>query len=879
MKFLRKIRSFFRREKLDADMAEELRLHVEEQARLNLAAGMTPDEARHAAQRQFGNADVIQERVRDGRAGRWLEQFRRDLILGGRLLLKEKAFFAISVFITTLGIGGVTAQFSVINAALLRGLPFPEPDRLVRIAVRDPSWAPGRIRNLWTRDVVAWDKEQQSLTGLAGYFMGGSFIATIHDVPERFSGSHVTDGFFSLLGVKPAQGRDFTADDQRPGAPRVTIISDALWESEFDRDPRILGRTFRLNGAVTTIVGVMPAGFSFPRDQLWLPMFNEYPLGSGPGGQPYALGRLKPGVSFAQATAEFALLAQRTAHDHPDDSGGLTAVTVEPLLGAFVGRDARQLLYVVLVAVGAVLLIACVNVMNMQFARTARRTRELAVRGALGASRGRLIAQMLTESLIVAICGGAGGVLLAAWTVDAYPGLIGALPGGTALPPWMRFEIDRTVLLFTLGATTLAVLVSGLLPAFLASRVNSLDVLKEGGRGQTHPLINRLAGGLVVGQIALTGALLVASLLLVKSVRSRYELDFGYDLDSVLAGRINFEVSYRDTDALLAAQGRFLERLRHSPEVTHAALSSRRNLMTNISDRLQIEGREGEWLPASLEIVSDGYFATLGLRPLAGREFEVTDTPERSSIVVVNATFARKYFGAENPVGRRVRDDEKGSWFTIVGVVPDTLMQGPLDARTDGAGFFVPMAHHPQSYATLVVRGRGAPMQLAGAVRRELAQFDSNLAIYGLDTPRGFLRSALGQVRAVTLLFGAFGFVATVLSVTGLYGVAAFSVSQRTQEFGIRMALGAAPRAILRLVLGQGLVRFALGTALGLGLALALTRLASSMVDNFLYKTSPHDPAVYALVLALLAVTTLLACLLPAWRATKVDPVVALRAE
>jgi predicted permease len=880
MKPFRKLGALFRRRKLDVEMAEELRGHIELQTRANLAAGMPPEEACDAARRKFGSVDVVQERIRDQRGWRWLENFGRDLGVGLRVLLKERTFFAIAVFILALGIGGVTTQFSVINAALLRGLPFSEPGRLVRLTVRDPTWAPERTRNPSVREILAWSGEQKSLTGLAGFFMAGSFIVTIHDTPQRLNGSHVTDGFFAILGVKPALGRDFTAEDQRFGAGRVTIISDALWQSEFGRDPNILGRVIRLNGAAATIVGVMPPDFSFPRDQLWMPLFNEYPLSPGrSGGQPYVLGRLKPGVSLDQATAEFSLLAQRAAGQFPADNAGITAAVVEPLLNTFVGRDARQLLYVMLAAVGAVLLIACVNVMNMQFSRVALRTRELAVRGALGASRARLVAQLLTESLIVAAGGGIAGTLLAVWAIDAYAGLMGALPGGLALPPWMGLEIDRTVLLFTLGVTTLAVFGSGLLPAFIASRTDSLDAIKEGGRGHTNRFISRITGSLVVGQIALTCALLVASLLLVKSVRSRSALDFGYDLGSVLAGRMNFEVSYRGGDALRAAQTRLLQQLRSAPEFTDAALSSRRNLMTNTADTLLIEGRDLEPAPVALEIVSDGYFAALGLRPLAGREFEATDTPDRPLVVVVNATFARKYFGGADAVGHRVRDDPAVPWATIVGVVPDTLMQGPLDTRADGAGVFVPMPEFPQPYATLVVRGRSGPLSLVGAVRREIARFDPNLAIYELNTPRGFLRAALGQVRTVTTLFSVFGLVAVALSVIGLYGVAAFSVSQRTQEFGIRMALGAAPGAIRRLVLGQGLVRFALGAALGLALTLALTGFGSAAFGNFLYKTNPRDPATYGLVLALLAVTTLLACLLPARRATKVDPVVALRAE
>ncbi len=808
-----------------------------------------------------------------------MASFLQDLRIGWRVLLKEKSFFAISVFILALGICGVTTQFSVINSALIRGLPFPDAGRLVRVALRDPSWAPERTRGLFATNLLAWSGQQKSFTGLAGYFLNGSFIATIHDVPERFSGSHVTDGFFSVLGVKPALGRDFTAADQRTEAPRVTIISDAFWQSEFARDPNILGRTFRLNGRTATVIGVMPADYEFSRDQLWLPMFNEYSMASGTGGVGSVVGRLKSGVSLEQAAAEMSGFAQRAAQESPDTNRNLTEAVVEPLLNVFVGRDARELMTVMLVAVVAVLLIACINVMNMQFARATRRAKELAVRGALGASRARLVAQMLTESLIVAMLGGTLGVLLAAWAIDFYSGLVSSLPGGSALPVWLRFQIDGTVLAGTLAAVAAAVLFSGLLPALLASRTNALDVLKEGGRGHTSRFVKRATGGLVVGQIALTGALLIASLLLVKSVRSRYALDLGYDATTVLAGRMNFETDYHDDDAVRAIQARVLQRLRSVPELTAAAFTSRRNMMTNSSLSLQLEGRESEHVATASEFISDGYFATLGLQARQGREFALTDTPDSPMVVLVNATFAQKYFPRGDALGHRVREDPTEPWRTIVGVVPDTLMQGPLDPRADGAGLFIPLANYAQPYVTLVVRGHGAALALRETVRRELARVDPNLAIYQLDTPQRFLRSALAQTRTVTTLFGVFALVAVVLSVVGLYGVAAFSVSQRTSEFGIRIALGATPREIMRMVLGQGLGRFAIGALLGIGLAFALTRFGGAVLNNFLYKTSPHDPATYVLVTLLLGAATLLACLVPARRATRIDPMTALRAE
>jgi putative ABC transport system permease protein len=803
--------------------------------------------------------------------------FLHDLRIGLRVLLKEKSFFTISVLVLALGICGVTTQFSVINSALIRGLPFPEPSRLVRVALRDPSWAPGRTRAFWFDEDPAWSRSRQTVEGVAG-FTGSSFIATIGDLPERFPGSHVTEDFFSLLGVKPVMGRLFKPEDNRIEAPRVTIISDSLWNAEFGRDPNVVGRVIRLNGKPATVVGVMPPGFNFPRDQLWLPLFNEYPRGNRGAanliGDYDVLARLKSGVTLEQANAEFTVLARQAAKDFPDRNRNFTEAVVEPLMSIVVTSDTRQLLFTMLGAVVAVLLIACVNVMNMQFARATLRARELAVRGALGASRGRLLAQMLTESLIVAVLGAGLGMLFASWAIDFYARL------GTGFPAWMTFEIDGTVLAATIAATVGSLVVAGLLPAWLASRTDALDVLKQGGRGHTHPLVSRLTGALVVGQIALTAALLVASLLLVKSVAGRYALDFGFDLGSVLTGRMNFETDYHNDNDLQSVQARLLQQLRASPHFTHAAFTSRRGNLTGNFRAVQLENRPEQKITASVEIVSDGYFATLGLGPLQGREFEPGDTPNKPAPALVNATFAKKYFPGESPLGLRLRSDPNASWCTIVGIVPDTLMQGPLDAQRDGAGVFLSISASPQSYATLVVRGHAAsPEKLVEPLRREIFAVNPHLAIYLVKTPKRGLDNALEQVRTVMQLFSVFGAVAIVLAAVGLYGVAAFSVSQRTPEFGIRMALGAAPREIVKMVLQQGALRFSLGGVAGLGLAFALAPVAGAANAALLYNVSPRDPAVYALVFALLASVTGLACLIPARRAAKVDPMEALRAE
>jgi len=808
----------------------------------------------------------------------------QDLRYGLRLLGKNPGFTMVAVFTLALGISGVTTQFSVIDAAMLRGLPFPEPDRLMRVTMRDPSWAPERDFSLSAADVLEIAPKLQSFEGLAQYFFAGSFIVTIHDTPQRLSGSHVTSNFFSLLGVKPAMGRDFTESDNQPGVERVTIISDALWRSEFGGDPNILGRKIRrLNGQPATVVGVMPPGFQFPRDQLWIPIFNEYPgLRERPGGGAHLLGRLKRGVTINQATNELEVYLRALAKEYPQTNRRYTEARIEPLLFGFVGRPTRQLLITMLGAVIAVLLIACANVMNMQFAQATVRSRELAIRAALGASSSRLARQMLVESLVLAALGGAAGALLARWAVGLFAGVMGTLPT-QALPSWMLFKIDGRALGFTVAATALSVVLSGLLPALAAARAKPMDALKESSRGHTSRFIRRFTGGLVVCQIALTCALLISSLLLIKSITKQFDLNFGFDLDGVLAGRVNFEAEYRDDDERRAAFRRVLTHLRSGAQFTHAAFTTRRNMMTNETFHGEIEGRTyarpEDRLESWLEFVSDGYFATLGLRPIAGREFEPDDRGDRQFVVLVNESFARKHFGNESPLGHRVRAREGDTWRTIIGVVPDTMMQGPLEQQRDGSAIFVPTEALPVAYLTLVARGREPAERLTNALRRELAKVEPNLAIYGLETPKNHLKTALAQSRTVVSLFAIFGAVSVALAAVGLYGVMSFAVSRRTQEFGIRLALGAKKRDIMRMVMAQGARQLALGAALGIGLALALVQLGGAAVAGFLYKVSPRDPLVYIGVVALLALATSMACFFPARRATKVDPMIALRHE
>jgi predicted permease len=595
---------------------------------------------------------------------------------------------------------------------------------------------------------------------------------------------------------------------------------------------------------------------------------------------------LKPGVSIDQATAEFTASAKRFAVEFPQTNGNFTATRVAPFAESFVGTQLRQMMFLMFGAVVIVLLLACVNVMNMQFARAARRTRDLAVCSALGASRWRLLRQMLAESLALAAAGAAAGTLFALWATDAVLRQARALP--TPPPSWVTFTVDWGVLGVTIGVTVGAALLSGLLPAWLASRSRPLDLIREGGRTGTGRRVNLIIRSLVVLQIALTAALLVVSTFTVRSIVNQQRINWGYDTSAVLLARMTlFQSDHPTPQALGLFYDRTLRALRADPHFSDVALTTRFRLAISQNGSYEVDGRA---LPddrsrpnAAIEGISDGFFSALGLKILDGRDFTPEDAFDRPPVAIVNSAFARRHFGNESPLGRRVRlgqGNNPGPWLTIVGVAPDTRMQGPYDGRSDGAGIFQPLAQAPQRWITIVVRGRGgAPATWAEPLRQTMARLDRNLPIYLIDTAARLIDETLAQNRLLASLFCIFGGVAMLLAAVGLYGVMSFAVSQRTNEFGIRMALGADPRMILRMILRQGAVQLGLGLVPGLSLALTLVILGGAFMENFLFQVSRADPLVWGSTILLLALVTLLACLAPARRATKVNPVEALRAE
>jgi len=832
-----------------------------------------------------------------------LDSFRQDVRVGLRVLFKEKSFCFLAVLVLGLGIGGATTQFTVVNAVVLRGFSFPHTEQLMSVGLIDPQGtAPNNNFGLGViptaQDYEDLRAAQQSFAQMAGYLNGSTINVTYKNNPQRYTGAYVTEDFFKIIGVSPILGRDFTAEDNKAGAEKVTILGNEIWKRDFGGDPNIVGQSVRINGKAATVIGVMPANFKFPvSEELWVPLYNEFPpkprgellLGAN-NAAPAVMGRLKPGVSIDQANAEFVGLARHIAQDNPKTNQNLTSASVEPLIHAMTGVQLRQTVWAMLAAVIFVLLIACVNVMNMQFGRAALRAKEVAIRGALGATRWRIVRQMLTESFVVAGFGAVAGILLAYWGVDMFVRSINSL--SQPLPYWIQFKIDGPVLVFTVAITLVATLASGLIPALLSARGNAAEMMKEGGRGNTSRLVNIITRVLVVGQIALTAALLIAATLQIKSIRNQLTLAYGYDEEAVYTARMGLmEGAYPTDEARREFFLRAVRALRSNPQFGSAAMSSRFRMTFDGQGQYEVDGQnyvtDRDRPRGNFESVSDNYFTTLGLKILEGRDFTIDDADSKQPVAIVNASFSRKYYGHESPIGRRIRIFNPGKpqpWRTIVGVVPDMLMQGPFDQQTENAGFYMPLlgADPATQFCTILVRPRSGQRAdtLGPALSKAVAEVDSNLPTYFAGTPGRFHNEILGGNRIIATLFSIFGAVAFLLSAVGLYGVMSFSVNQRTQEFGIRMALGADAARIFRMVMTQGAWQLAIGLVLGAGgAALLLGVLAAAALQNILFKVNALDPFIYFAVSGLLTFVAAASCFVPARRATRVDPMVALRYE
>ena len=803
--------------------------------------------------------------------------FPADLRFGLRMIARNRGLAAIAVAAFALGIGLTTITFSIVYGVLMRGLPFPQSDRLLHL--EESRLAHGiNSRAVSIPDFADWRAQQTAFEDLSGFAVGTANLAVAGEKPERYSAAYTTGNMFDLVRVRPHIGRGFSGADDAPGAPQVAVLSDELWRSRFGADRGVLGRAIRVNGEPTTIVGVMPRGFRFPILQdLWINLRPDpAAVPRGEGRRLEVFGRLEPGWSLEGAGANLAEITRRLGEAYPETNQGV-APLVKPYAEEFIGREVAAMLYTMLAGVFGVLLIACANVANLLLARTALRGREVAIRTALGASRARLVIQLLSETLLMAAIGAALGLVIAAAGIRMFNNaMVSAQP-----PFWIDIRLHPPVLLFSLGLALAASLAAGLVPALQASGARMYDVLKDESRGSSGFRLGRFSRGLVLTEIALSCALLVAAGLMIKSVVRLRNVDFGFPSTQVFTAEIAlFESAEPDT----AARALFLEdlvpRLAAIPGVHAAAIASTIPGEEGNFDYVAIEGHayaaEQDYPEMRYSAVSPGFFDIFNARPLQGRVIEPSDRLGALPVAVVNTSFAKTHFAGESPIGRRIRFGRSGSkepWRTIVGVVPDRHMDGVENEEPEGV--YVPLSQRPHEFLSLVATAEGNPMALAAQVAGAVARLDPDLPVFNIMSHAELVSRRTWYYRVFGTLFMVSGLVALFLASIGLYGVMAFSVSRRRHEFGVRMALGASGHAILRLVLGQGLRQLALGIALGLGVGMLLAR----GLEIVLFGVDPSDGPVYAGIVAVLGLTGIVACLVPARRATRIQPLTALRSD
>jgi putative ABC transport system permease protein len=883
MRWLQKVshrlRSLFLRGAVEQELDQELLLHLERLTAENVAAGMTPKDARHAALREFGGLEEVKEECRDERRVGPVETLIQDVRFALRILHKNPGFAFFSVVVLATGIAANTAIFTVADAVLLRPLPFLDENRLVMVWEDASTYgfprdtpAPGNFSD--------WKSRNEVFEDMAAISYGGSFNLTGNGNPEEFLGRAATANLFSVLGVHSAIGRVFRPEDDLRGAARVVIISHGLWLRRFGGDAGIIGKEIWLNSKKHTVVGVMPKGFQFPdrEAQLWVPQqFSKEDLANHGSHYLEVVARLQPGVSLPTANANLATIAQRLAEEHPDSNRKVGAFAV-PLREEVAGKI-RPAILVLLGAVCFVLLIACANVANLLLARASGRRRELAMRLTLGASRGRIIAQMLTESTLLALLAGAAGLLLSLWGTQFLSSLI---PAGIAPPDGTG--MDRHVLIFSLLTSLATGILFGIVPAWRISRLDLVTSLKHGG-GQSGVGSggHRLRGALVVSEVALAIVLLTGAALMIRSFENLVHLDPGFRADHVLVMRTPLpRPKYDEFRQRTSFYAQVLSRVGSLPGVAAAGYTTWVPLTnpggaTGITIENHPKLREGEYLIPNARIISKDYIPALRIKLVEGRLFDQRDGAGSQPVALINQTMARRFWPEEEPVGKRFKrggPGEASPWITVAGIVGDVHQAG-LDVPARPEMYFPYQQQEFFSPEWLAVRTSGDPTLLAEAIRQEIWAVDKEQPVAGVMTLEDLVDDNLAPRRIQASLLGGFAGLALLLATVGIYAVLSFAVTQRTQEIGVRVALGARPGDVLRMVFSQGLKLFLIGATLGVAAALALSR----TLVHLLYGISATDPVSLLGVVLLLAGVTLLACYIPARRATHVDPLVALRFE
>jgi len=803
-----------------------------------------------------------------------------DLASGVRMLFRYPTLSLGAILTLGVGIGLSTTVFCVVNGGLFKGLPFPEADRIVAVYSSNPAQEQPRLP-IAVQDLAVIESRQTSFEFIGAYSSAPYNLSLEDGHPERFPGAQLTLAAYRALGVKPLLGRGFEDGDDQPGASTVVLLGHGLWRDRYGSAPDIVGRTIRANGVQLTVIGVMPPEFAFPiRESLWVPLRIDplaTPRGQGPRYQ--AVGLLKRGSTAVEASTQLAAIAAQLEQEFPASNRGIGAGAV-PYTESLFNAEIYAMLFTMLGAGIGVLLIACVNVSNLLVARASLRRKEVAVRMALGAARGRIIRQHLTEVVVLASAGASIGVLLSVFGMRWFTSTLSNNP-----PPfWIRFDLDHRIMLFVLGLIVLSSLVAGGLPALHAARVNAGAALKDDSRSSTSGSFGRFSSALVVAELAVSCGLLIAAGLMIKSVTQLRTLPMPFAIDPVLTARVDLPRSdYRDSAASIRFFEQLLPRLRAVPGVAAATLSDGLPAAGNGSIPVQIAGKayshESDHPLAREGIVTPGYFETFQTSLVSGREFSTADTATGQPVAIVNESFARAHFPGGDPLGRQFRRTRPGNrepWLTVVGVVPDLLMEGIGNNGASPIGYYIPIAQSDVANGVrIAVRSSGDAAALAPLVRSAVTSLDPNLAIFDINPMRRVIDRQTWFYTTFGTFFMTFGICALLLAAAGLYGVMSFAVTQRTREMGVRSALGARKGQLIALVMRRSVIQLAIGVVLGLALALV----ASGALRPLLYKVSPRDVTVFAGVVMMLIAVSLVATLLPASRVSKVDPVKALATE
>ena len=888
---LYRLRSLFRRRAVEAELDDELRVHLDYEIARHIRAGASPEEAFYRARLALGGLEQVKEECRDARGVRLLETLLQDLGYTFRALRHDLSFTVAAILTLALGIGASTAVFSVINAVLLKPLPYPHPEQIVFPWRVPPAGVDVGFAEIpWSRiEFITFQREAKAFAAV-GAFQAQAYNLTGAGDPAHLQGILASAGFFPAVGVAPELGRTYTAQEDTPGHGHEVVLSDRLWRERFGADASILGRSLDLNGEAYTVIGVMPPGFAFPRSaempgsfsfprepELWVPLaLDPGPMKRGEPAELAVIGRLKPGITVSQAQAEMDVFEKNMQLLFPQAKDWFHT-RVAPMSDQVVG-SLRRPLWLLLGAVGVVLLIACSNVANLLLTRCIRRRKEFTMRAALGAGRARLIRQLLTESLSLSLLGAAGGLLIASPAIE-----LAKTFGPTDIPRLHEITLDLRVLLFALAVCVVTGIVFGLAPALAATRSNLVDALKSAGqRSGAPPTAARMRHALLIGQFALALVLVIAAGLLLQTFFRMLRADGGFNPSHALTFEISLPPArYPDQAKMVDLYSRALRRLQAVPGVQAAGIGETVPLGgSGESTALVIpnyHGSDQRHMPfANYTIVSPGYFAAAGTPLLRGRAFQDSDQADSPGVAIVNRSMAAKFWPGQDAIGKQVRVPIDHDPKTVIGIVADVKH---LSLREDpGPEMYVPYTQKPwPSMLTMqvVLRTQSTPAAIVESVRAALHSVDPDLPLAKLAALSTLVDASVTEPRFSMLLLGSFAALALLLASVGMYGVVSYSVAQRTQEIGIRMALGLPRGGVLRMLLGQAARLAGVGILVGLAAAAALTRLMA----GFLYGIGAADPLTFAAVALTLTAVALLASYVPARRASKIDPVIALRYE